>query len=166
MPDVLHTVRVITYLDTEPTIMDAVLRVGIGNGAVDNMAQGGIVVPIDLKNGRCGQGTRLVDGLPQRLDDHPVTGIRITSTVIPDWESICELAKAAAQRFSMLKSIGWDVGLTSAGPVLLEGNACYDLTVNQLARGKGILATCWVDAFNKEGAHRRLGLGFRNTPRI
>jgi hypothetical protein len=68
----------------------------------------------------------LVDGLPLRLDEHPVTGIRFTNTVVPDWEGVRKLAIAAAQGFSMLKGIGWDIGLTTAGPVLLEGNACYD----------------------------------------
>jgi hypothetical protein len=166
MPDVLHTVRVITYLNPQPVLIDAVLRVGNGKGAADNMAQGGIVVPLNLSTGRCGQAMRLVDGLPQRIDNHPISGNRITGIVLPDWRQVCDLAKAAAQRFSMQKSIGWDVGLTTRGPVLLEGNSCYDLTVNQIANRKGILSTCWVDAFNKEGGHRHLGLGFGNRPRI
>ncbi len=165
MPDVLHTVRIITYLDPQPVIIDAALRVGNGKGAADNMAQGGLVVPIDLETGRCGQGSGLIDGLPRRVDHHPVSGNRITGIVLPDWDRVCSVAKAAAQTFSVLKSIGWDVGLTTQGPVLLEGNACYDLTVNQIARGKGILAMPWVEAFYKEGAYKYLGLGFGNRPR-
>src|SRR3546814_8933568 len=50
LPNVLHTARVITYLEPEPepAIVDAVLRMGSGKAAADNMHAGGIVVPIDL----------------------------------------------------------------------------------------------------------------------
>jgi hypothetical protein len=49
----------------------------------------------------------------------------------------------------------------------LTGRQCMlRSTVNQVARGKGIPATCWVNAFNKEGAHKHRGLGFGNRPRI
>src|SRR3546814_1657082 len=60
LPNVLHTARVITYLEPEPepAIVDAVLRVGSGKAAADNMHAGGIVVPIDLASGECGQATR------------------------------------------------------------------------------------------------------------
>jgi hypothetical protein len=165
MPNVLHTVRVVTYIDPQPVIIDAVLRVGSGKGPADNFAQGGIVVHVDLATGRCGQGTTLVDGLPRTIDDHPVSGSRITDIQLPDWDQVCDLAKVAAQRFSMQKSIGWDVGLTDQGPVLLEGNWCYDLAVNQIANRTGILATRWVEAFDQVGAYRHLGLGFINRPR-
>jgi hypothetical protein len=166
MPDVLHTVRVITYLDPEPIIIDAILRIGNSKSAADNIVQGGIAVPLDLGTGRCEQGTMVVNGLPQHMDDHPVTGNRITGFVVPDWEEVGRLAKAGAQRFSMLKCIGWDVGLTTRGPVLLEGNSSCDLTLNQIARRKGILTTRWIEAFNKERAHRHFGLGFSNRSTI
>ena len=51
----MHTVRVVTYFDTHATIIDAALRVGNGKGPADNLAQGAIVVPIDLTTGHCGQ---------------------------------------------------------------------------------------------------------------
>jgi hypothetical protein len=166
MPNVLHTARVITYLEPQPTIIDAVLRVGRGNGPADNMAAGGIMVPVDLASGQCGQGTMMVDGLPRAVDDHPFTGQRITGLLLPDWEQALALAAEAARRFDMQKSLGWDIGLTIEGPVLVEGNWRYDLGVNQVARRKGALETDWVRVFNREGAYRNLGLGFFNRPRV
>jgi hypothetical protein len=165
MPDVLHTVRVVTYLDGEPTILDAALRVGLGKGPADNMAQGGIVVPIDLDTGTCGQGVILINDIPHSIDEHPVTGGRITGLTLPYWPEVCDIARKAAEAFSMQKSIGWDVALTTRGPVLLEGNWCYDFLVNQIARRTGILATPWRKAFNKVGAYQCLGLGFVNHRR-
>lgn len=165
MPNVLHTVRVITYLKPEPVILAAALRVGSGGGPADNLAQGGCVVPIDLDSGICGRGSAVVDGLPHFIDVHPKTGSRITGLTLPAWREVCALAKEAAQTVPMLKSVGWDVGLTVEGPVLLEGNWHYDLAVHQIAARKGILATPWVELFNESGAWRHLGLGFSNRPR-
>jgi hypothetical protein len=166
MPNVLHTVRVVTHLQPEPVVIGAALRVGCGKGPADNLAQGGIMVPVDAETGRCGRGTILVNDLPQYVDDHPLTGTRMTGMVLPDWDRARELVIAAAQAFDVQRSIGWDIALTDEGPFLLEGNWCYDLTVNQLAHRKGILDTPWVEAFNRDGAYRFLGLGFSNRPRV
>ncbi|MGF1630364.1 MAG: sugar-transfer associated ATP-grasp domain-containing protein [Kiloniellaceae bacterium] len=165
MPNVLHTVRVVTYLEPEPTIVDAVLRVGRGNAAADNMHAGGIAVPIDLATGQCGQGTLIVDGRPQFIDAHPLTGHRITGMFLPDWPQVLALSSAAARKFDIQKSLGWDIGLTDAGPMLVEGNWRYDVGLHQVARRQGILDTPWVRVFNREGAYRNLSLGFFNRPR-
>jgi hypothetical protein len=162
LPGVLHTVRVVTYLKPEPRIVGAVMRIGSGKGPTDNINQGGIAVPVDLATGRCDRGSVLVDGMPQFVDDHPVTGMRITGVLLPDWEKVCELARSAAQTFNMQMTIGWDIGLTTGGPVLLEGNWCYGMRVYQLGNRRGMLETPWVDIFNNEGAYRLLSLGFRH----
>lgn len=165
MPNVLHTVRAVSYVNSEPCMIVAALRVGSGKGPADNLAQGGIVVPIDVATGTCGRGSALVNGLPRFVDDHPVSGTRVTGIVLPHWSQVCDLVKRAAQAFRMQKSIGWDVGLTTEGPVLLEGNWRYDLAVNQIASRRGILATPWIEVLNEAGAYRHLGLGFSNRPR-
>lgn len=166
MPNVLHTARVVTYLKPEPVILAAALRVGSGAGPADNLAQGGFVVPIDLASGICGRASAVMDGLPCFIDAHPVTGGRITGLALPHWGEVCDLAKRAAQTLPMLKSIGWDVGLTAEGPVLLEGNWHYDPAVNQIADRRGILGTSWAELFNETGAYRHLGLGFSNRPKV
>ncbi len=164
-PDVLHTVRANTYLKPEPRILDAILRVGGGRTPTDNVSQGGIAVPLDLATGRCGRGSVVVGGMPQFVDHHPVSGARITDVVLPDWQGVCALAMAAAQTFSRQTTIGWDIGLTSEGPVLLEGNWSYGLRANQLANRCGVLDTPWREVCNNEGGYRFVSLGFRNKPR-
>src|SRR3546814_872360 len=72
----------------------------------------------------------------------------------------------AARVFAGQKSLGWDVALTDSGPLLLEGNWHYDLTVNQLAHRRGILDTPWVEVFNRDDAWRFLGLGFANRQSV
>lgn len=165
LPDVLHTVRIVTYDSDEVTIVDAILRVGRGQGPADNLAKGGLMVPIDIATGICGQPTMIVDGVPQAQDCHPVTGTRITGTQLPDWEAACKLAIRAAQIFKHHKSVGWDIALTSEGLVLLEGNWHYDLGVNQVAHRKGILALSWSDVFVAERAYKHVGHGLEKlTP--
>jgi hypothetical protein len=166
MPNVLHTVRAISYVKPEPVIIAAALRVGKGNGPADNLARGGIVLPIDLDSGTCGRGSMVVEGLPRMVDEHPVTRQRLTGVVLPYWDETCDLVRRAALTFSAQKSLGWDVGVTEDGPVLLEGNSRYDLAVNQIAGRRGILGTPWVEVFNDTGAYRHLSLGFSNRPKI
>src|SRR3546814_3569039 len=98
-------------------------------------------LPVDVETGLCGRGTILVNNLPQYVDDHPLTGTRMTGMALPDWDQVRDLVQAAARVFAVQKSLGWDVALTDSGPLLLEGNWHYDLTVNQLAPRRGILDT-------------------------
>jgi hypothetical protein len=164
-PDVLHTVRAITYLNTKPRIVDTILRVGSGQTATDNISQRGIAVPVDLASGRCGRGSMNVGGVPKYMDRHPVSGVPITDVVLPDWDAVCALAKAAAQTFSKQTTVGWDIGLTDSGPVLLEGNWCYAVRANQLANRKGMLDTPWLEVCNNEGGYRYIGLGLSRRQR-
>ena len=43
--------------------------------------------------------------------------------VLPDWEAAVQHTKAAHQLCCNYVFVGWDIGFTSCGPVLLEGNA-------------------------------------------
>jgi hypothetical protein len=44
------------------------------------------------------------------------------------WDAVLALAISAHRVFSQFPSVGWDVAITSDGPVLMEGN--YDWGVN------------------------------------
>src|SRR3546814_8990989 len=105
MPDVLHTVRVVTHLRPEPVVVGAALRVGGGKGPADNLAQGGLVVPVDVETGLCGRGTILVNNLPQYVDDHPLTGTRMTGLALPDLDQVRDLVQAAARVFAVQKGL-------------------------------------------------------------
>ena len=69
------------------------------------------------------------------VDQHPVTGASITGRCLPDWAGAVALARRAHSHFSGYVFLGWDVALTPTGPLLLEGNAGWDvLTVQKPQR--------------------------------
>lgn len=49
-----------------------------------------------------------------------------TEFTIPFWEQCVALVLAAQKAFAPLRTIGWDVAVTDAGPFLVEGNIFWD----------------------------------------
>jgi hypothetical protein len=92
----------------------------VGAHLVDNsvgVRTGNLVVSVDA-SGTLGAAYR--EGAPCPV--HPVTGRTIAGSVVPDWDAARALVERAAQHFVSLRAIGWDVGHTADGPVLVEGN--------------------------------------------
>lgn len=125
----LPTARISTLLNEkgEPEIVTSVLRfAAIEDTVVDNVCAGGAMAPIDLETGRVGIACLGHHG--PDVTHHPVTGEPVEGTVIPDWEAIKALAlESHLPHFADYKLVGWDIGLTDAGPVIIEGNGkpCY-----------------------------------------
>ncbi|WP_020180405.1 sugar-transfer associated ATP-grasp domain-containing protein [Methylopila sp. M107] len=63
--------------------------------------------------------------------DHPVTGERITGRRLEGWREIADVAIAAHRMFSARVLVGWDIGWTPDGPVILEGNSNADFSYFQ-----------------------------------
>ena len=138
----LQTVRALTCLDERgaPELIGAVFRMGIGaNGTVDNFHAGGIVSAIDLATGTLGPATDL--GMSARigwLDAHPDSGARIIGRTLPLWNEVAALAVAAHAAFADRVLIGWDIGITSDGVRLVEGNHAPDLDIMQRPQRRGL----------------------------
>lgn len=138
--DALPTLRMTTILNEagKPELMSAGLRFASRAGvAVDNGHAGGLVAPVDLANGLLGTG---IDGWgPGSYPTHPATGAAIAGRAIPDWQQAIDLVLGAhAQAYGEHVIIGWDVGLSSRGPVLIEGNQRPAVRLTQRCAGKGI----------------------------
>ena len=84
--------------------------------------------PIDLQSGILGRltGDNLLTS-HLRYDSHPVTGAQITGRKLDGWSAIRDLALNAHVAFPHRLLVGWDIALTDAGPVLLEGNTNLDV---------------------------------------
>lgn len=120
----LPTARIITLINEkgEPEIVSTVLRIAATEDAiVDNILQGGLSAAIDLDtgvlSGSC-SGNRSGEH-----PIHPISKVPINGRVVPDWEAAKALAlKAHSEMMQDYVLIGWDVGMTNNGPVLVEAN--------------------------------------------
>lgn len=119
----INTIRVITVRDgARAQPLGALLRVGAAGACVDNWAQGGLIVHIDLATGRLrGPGVRK-KGQPT-THVAPTSGVVLDGYALPDVERCVEAACAFHNDLYGFHSVGWDVALTPSGPVLIEGNA-------------------------------------------
>jgi hypothetical protein len=118
----LATVRVVTFnrVGAPPEILLATFRMPTGESRVDNFSAGGVAAPVDVRSGRL--GTAVGKSYEIEADVHPTSGSPIHGVVLPDWSIAKALVIEAHKRFGELAFVGWDVALTTEGPVLIEAN--------------------------------------------
>lgn len=124
-PHALCTLRCITFLDASgaPRLIGAALRLPVGGMIVDNVSSGGMFAGVDADSGRLTRGFRV---RPDRLFEPVATGpdgsTRLEGFPVQQWPAARALALAAQRAAAPLPSVGWDIGLTGDGPVLVEAN--------------------------------------------
>lgn len=119
-PVSVNTVRLVTVLTRgEVHLMCAYVRIGNGSH-VDNFGAGGLLAKADKDSGVLTfEG---VDNAGVIYEHHPVTGTKIKGFQVPLWAECVELARQAALTVPQIGYVGWDIGITPEGPVLIEGN--------------------------------------------
>lgn len=137
-PSGLNTVRVITQENRGMIeIVATRLRVSV-DSPVDNMAAGNAAAPIDINTGMVTGPAVFSDITKNDLYVHPVTGTQIPGFIIPFWAEIITLTRNAAMMIPENRSIGWDVAVSSTGPLLIEGNHNWCKLLWQLPVKKGL----------------------------
>jgi hypothetical protein len=138
--DSLLVFRVFTCMDSfgEPIVTHAMLRV-LSKLEPSWRGTEEFAAPVDLATGTLGLmcGDQHY-GPTDWYETHPVTGAQVDGRVIAHWEDIQELALAGHRVFADRMLLGWDVALTTAGPVLIEANAYPDTEFLQRAHRKPI----------------------------
>ena len=134
-PNSLNSFRVMTFFDPKKgaKVIHAILKAGNNKSETDNAHTGGIYVGLNLSNGK------LMDkGFDEDLNEfilHPLTKIDFRNKEIKGFKKMIDLAEKAGNLFPTLTFIGWDIALTKAGPVILEGNSSPGLTLIQRTYG-------------------------------
>ena len=125
----LQTVRIQTVLTSrsECVMGGCIFKFAAGGGVADNIVRGttgNFLAGVGLASGvlRAAVRYRASQVGLERVETHPQTGLPIAGFRLPWWEEAKDLVVRAATVFAPLRTIGWDVALTPAGPVLVEGN--------------------------------------------
>jgi hypothetical protein len=145
------SVRVLTLLNMAGNveIVAATFKLPNLDRGVDNLAQGGMAVSVDLGTGVLGEGV-LYRTLPPRRFRAPLGGTReFVGFRLPFWDEVLDLAKQAARAFSFVRAIGWDIALSKAGPFILEGNDTWSVPMLQQSSGRGLAQGALKEAFLK-----------------
>jgi hypothetical protein len=129
----LQTMRVTTLLQAngEVSILFYVMKILASNQESDNFSMGtsgNLIAFGDRDQGilrgavtlhQCGSGM-------SRVTSHPHTGAVFDGFRLPFWQEAMDLVKTGQEKFSMLPTLGWDIALTSEGPIIIEANSRWD----------------------------------------
>ena len=134
-PNSVNTIRIIsllTHYGVKP--YSSVLRIGVGESKVDNASSGGITCGIEA-NGRLKAVAYSNNGT--KFLEHPTTGIKFDTVVIPSFDKAIEMVKYIHLRLPHFKLISWDIAIDeNEDPVLIEANLRYgEIDFHQLNNG-------------------------------
>jgi Sugar-transfer associated ATP-grasp len=145
-----------------PQLVAAMLRMPVGGSVVDNFSAGGIACTIDTQTGVLTGSAVTWAPLSPRHATHPETGGRIEGVSLPDWDAAVHICLRAQNELRTCPGIGWDMGFTPQGPILLEANLPFGIELTQFVTGAPLLATGFHDAllgfdaqWNRPGQHWR-----------
>ena len=136
-PKSLNTVRVVTYcLNGKSKVLFAVARIGSGKSIVDNFHQGGVGVKVNIEKG-CLEGNT-IDKANNENPNTLLTNVKVDGFKIPYWKEIIQMTEEAAKVNDNVNIVGWDVGITDDGPLLIEGNRGPGMDIIQVLYKRGV----------------------------
>lgn len=163
VPDVCPTIRLVTLFHKgRAEFLGAALRLGNGTSPTDNLTGGGLAVKIDYESGCLGDSYIIQNGLPVRLQKHPFTSRQIHDVRLPNWSDIMALSIQSAEKLSFIPLIGWDIGVTDKGPIVVEINTHPGLRTIQLTQGRGLIDSRLKAALLPHDGLLGTGLNLRN----
>lgn len=133
------TLRMLTVIgrDGEPRLHGSVFKLQGGDSGVDHLRFGAVAAHVDPLTGTLGSGrTRSTFDWLTKI---PGSGREFVGYQLPLWNETQELALKAARAFPWARAIGWDIGITDAGPVLVEGNERWSPSLSQLPAPHGLM---------------------------
>lgn len=125
-PNCLNCVRIVALLglDGRIELLGTIMKFGRGKAMVDNTYQGGIAGKIN-EDGTLGPIVNFSSQSIEYSDQHPDTHAQITGVKLPYYEETKAIACEVQRNVPQLRSLGFDIGITPDGPVIIEGNAWW-----------------------------------------
>jgi hypothetical protein len=139
--DRLATVRVVTTATASgPKVFRACWKIPAGGNLADNYWRAGnLLAQIDLATGRVIRAMSGTGLALQQHTHHPDTGASLIGATVPLWDAIVSTAIEGAKLMRHMPLIGWDMASLESAATIIEMNETPDLSLNQLADGKGVL---------------------------
>ena len=135
-PSTLNTLRVVTMLHPKTKnafIACATQRFGREGTYVDNIAQKGLLCPVDVETGVLQYAVIYPsDGLLMKTECHPDSGVQIAGMKIPQWEKVAVLCKNLALQVPFMPLCGWDVIISDDEVLIQELNYNPDIYLGQI----------------------------------
>ncbi len=125
--DSLNTLRTWMF-QPEPgrwEMFAAILRIGVGKVAIDNIATGGVGPRIDVETGRMHAA---IGRRPERpiYTTHPATGVQIEGAYVPMWPEVLDLCRRTCGTTPFLRFLAVDVAFGKDGLLITEITASPD----------------------------------------
>lgn len=133
----LNSIRLQTVRDNNGNIIPfgAGLRIGREGNNVDNWAKGGVFVGINMNNGKLNKTGFLKPKFGTSLTKHPDTNIIFENFEIPFFKKAISLACELHKKMYRCHSVGWDIAISNDGPIFIEGNGLWEISLVQAANG-------------------------------
>lgn len=137
-PNAINTYRIVTVNkgDGKPYLFSGILRVGTSEtGNVDNWAAGGLAIGVNEKTGYLQKYGFYKPAYGTKTEVHPDTNVRFSEFKAPQFEEAVKIAIEAHKHLFGIRTIGWDIAITDNGPVFIEGNDNWEISLMQGANG-------------------------------
>lgn len=136
-PQSINTLRIPTVVlaDGSVRLFHPTLRVGRGDGIIDNFSAGGISALIDPETGCiCSNGA---DKKGRRYAAHPDTGVRFDGYRLPEWDKAVAMVTTAAHMVPGNHYCGWDLAYSTHGWCMVEANCTAQMGGMQIITQTG-----------------------------
>ncbi len=133
----VNTLRIITIVTQTKHVefIGGFYRFGVGESEVDNATSGGFTVGVNMKEGTLkAQGHYLMEFGGATITKHPDSGVVFEGFQIPFYDAILDLLTEALHVFPD-RLIGWDIAITTDGPVIVECNSYPHIPLSDMAYG-------------------------------
>jgi len=133
----INSIRLQTVMTKEGEVIPfgAGLRIGRKGSSVDNWAKGGVFVGIDMEKGMLMETGFLKPGYGTSAKEHPDTHVVFKDFEIPYYKEAEKKAMELHKRLYRSHSVGWDIAITEDGPMFIEGNGWWEISLIQAAHG-------------------------------
>ena len=135
-PSSVNTIRLQTVMDKNGEVIPfgAMIRIGREGKSIDNWAKGGIIVGIN-DDGRLKEVGYLKPKYGTTIKKHPDTNLVFEGYEIPFYQEAITKAIELHKMMYRSHSIGWDIAITKDGPMFIEGNDRWEVSMIQAVHG-------------------------------